>query len=42
MGFIDISLNNDKKDLEFLECDFQMAYENNDELLEEIQNALVR
>ena len=42
MGFIDISLNNDKSDLEFLECDFQKAYENSDELIKEIQNALVR
>jgi len=42
MGFIDISLNNQEPDIKFLECDFQKAYENSDELLEEIQNALVR
>jgi len=42
MGFIDISLNNDETDLKFLECDFQEAYDNSEELLEEIQNALVR
>ncbi len=42
MGFIDISLNDEEPDLKFLECDFQKAYENSDELLEEIQNALVR
>jgi len=42
MGFIDISLNNQEPDIKFLECDFQKAYENSEELLEEIQNALVR
>lgn len=42
MGFIDISLNDENPTLKFLECDFQKAYEKSDELLEEIQNALVR
>jgi len=42
MGFIDISLNDQEPDIKFLECDFQKAYENSEELLEEIQNALLR
>src|SRR6056297_1016831 len=42
MGFIDISLNDEKPDIHFLDCDFDNSFENSEELLEEIQNALVR
>ncbi len=42
LGFIDISLNDTQTDIKFLECDFEKAYENSEEILEKVQNDLVR
>ncbi|MEA3424100.1 MAG: extracellular solute-binding protein [Bacillota bacterium] len=42
MGFIDVSLTDASDDLVLMECNFEKAYENSDELLNEIKNTLVR
>jgi iron(III) transport system substrate-binding protein len=42
MGFIDVSLTDTANDLILLDCNFEKAYENSDELLDEIKNTLVR
>lgn len=42
MGFIDVSLTDASNDLVLMECNFEKAYENSDDLLNEIKNTLVR